>query len=121
METMNAKVLDEPVWAVTAEKVKMAVQRIIEAGRPKRLILFGSYVTGKTTRNSDLDVLVVIDNDTVNTREESVRIRKALRGILMPVDILVVSSKKLAELSNVPGMIYREALRNGEVVYESSE
>jgi hypothetical protein len=36
------------------------------------------------------------------------------------MDILVVPESKLQELVNVPGLIYREAMRDGEVVYESA-
>ena len=36
----------------------------------------------------------------------------------MPMDILVVGEQWLNELAEVPGLIYREALRTGKVVYE---
>ena len=38
----------------------------------------------------------------------------------MSMDILVVSENELEELASMPGLIYREAIRNGTVVYESS-
>lgn len=81
--------------------------------------LFGSYVTGKMNANSDLDVLVV-ESEVENPRKESVRIRRALKGVLMPMDILVVQENELEEMADTPGLVYREALRNGKVVYESA-
>ncbi len=108
------------LWAITPEKVRTAIQRIIEVSRPRKLILFGSYVRGNMNLNSDLDILVVTDDDIENPRKESVRIRRALKGIVMSMDILVVPESKLQELVNVPGLIYREAMRDGEVVYECS-
>jgi len=39
---------------------------------------------------------------------------------MMSMDIVVVPESKLQELVNVPGLIYREAMRDGEVVYESA-
>jgi hypothetical protein len=39
----------------------------------------------------------------------------------MPMDILVVPERKWLELKDEPGLIYREALKNGKVIYESSE
>ncbi|MEW6381903.1 MAG: nucleotidyltransferase domain-containing protein [bacterium] len=107
-------------WEITPEKVEMAIQRIIEVGHPLKLILFGSYVRGETTINSDLDILVVMRNDIINQRQESVRIRRALRGISMPMDIIVVPEEKWIQLKDEPGLIYRQALREGKVVYESS-
>lgn len=105
---------------LTPEKVQAAVQRIVETARPRRIILFGSYIRGTTNRNSDLDVLVIMDGEVENPRKESVRLRRALEGIMMPMDILVVSPRLVEELAESPGLIYREALRNGRIVYESA-
>jgi predicted nucleotidyltransferase len=108
-------------WRVTPEKVEAAVRKIIEVARPTKLILFGSYLRGKTDINSDVDFLVITGKEIENARKESVRIRRALRGIGMPMDILVVPQSKWMELKDEPGLIYREALKSGKVVYESSE
>ena len=70
--------------------------------------------------SSDLDILVITGDDIKNTRRESIHIRSALKGIIMAMDILVVQESKLEELANAPGLIYREALKCGKVVYESS-
>lgn len=108
-------------WRVTPEKVEAAVRKIIEVARPTKLIIFGSYVMNKADINSDVDFLVVTGNEVENTRKESIRIRRALRGIGMPMDILVVPERKWMELRDEPGLIYKEALKSGKVVYESSE
>lgn len=112
--------LVDPSSLLTPEKVQAAVQKIVETARPRRIILFGSYIRGTTNRNSDLDVLVIMDGDVENPRKESVRLRRALKGIMMPMDILVVSPRLVEELAESPGLIYREALRNGRIVYESA-
>jgi predicted nucleotidyltransferase len=82
------------------------------------VILFGSAVRGETNIHSDLDILVVTGDEIDSPRKESVRIRRALRGIVMPMDILVVPESLLQELGDQPGLIYREALRHGKVIYE---
>ena len=106
-------------WEVTPEKVENVIQQVIEVGPPEKKFLFGSYVRGKMNKNSDLDLLVVSGNNVKNTRKESVRIRRALKEVSMPMDIIVVRKKSFAELSNVPGFIYNEVLNNGEMVYET--
>ncbi len=107
-------------WEITPKKVKAAISRIIEASKPCKIILFGSYVSGKIHLNSDLDMLVVIKNAVENPRKESVRLRRALKGILMPIDIIVVQESALEKMANTPGLIYREAIKNGRIVYESA-
>jgi uncharacterized protein len=114
----NPRVSD--VWRITPEKVRAAVDRVVEACNPRKIILFGSHASGKPGRDSDLDLLVVMDGSIDNPRKASVRIRRALRGLLIPVDIVVIEADRLTDLAEVPGLVYREAVRNGKVVYESA-
>ncbi len=107
-------------WAVTPEKIKGAVQKIVGIEQPRKIILFGSAVRGKINDNSDADFLIVTRDEVASPRRESVRIRRALRGLSMPMDILVISEKRLQELADQPGLIYREALRTGKVVYDAA-
>ena|SRR5438034_884485 len=106
-------------WAITPQKVEQAVRRLVEAGRPRKVILFGSYVRGETHRDSDLDVLVVTDNAVSNVRTESARLRHALRGLRLGVEVLAVREGDFNRLKDRIGLIYREALRHGKVVYEA--
>jgi len=109
----------EPAWQITPEKVQMVVQRLIEVARPKKIILFGSYVRGDATRDSDLDVLVVTSHEVESPRRESVRLRNSLSDINMTMDIVVVPFSRFEALREKLGLIYREADRHGKVVYES--
>ena len=107
--------------SVTAEKVEKVVDRIIEIARPKKVILFGSYIKGTMRGLSDLDILVVGRDDIKSVRKESVRIREALEDIIMPMDILVVRESHFERSKDKPGLIYREALRTGKIVYETQK
>lgn len=107
----------DPPWLVTSEKIDAAVHRIVEIAHPARVILFGSAARGDLHRDSDADFLVVVDRPG-NTRQESVRIRRALSDINMAMDIIVVEAARLQELADRPGLIYGEAVRGGRVVYD---
>lgn len=109
-----------PLWAITPEKIKEAVQKIVDFEQPKQVILFGSAARGTTHPDSDVDFLVVTKGEVESPRRESVRIRQALSGVSMPMDILVISEKRLRELGDQPGLVYREALRSGKVVYDAA-
>lgn len=109
----------EAPWRVTEQKVQAAVRRIVELARPKKIILFGSYVRGEANLNSDLDMLVVVSDPAVHPRKESVRLMSELQDILMPVDILVVPETEWEAWKEAPGLIFREAWTQGVVVYES--
>ena len=109
-----------PRWKITPEKIDQAVRKIVDFEQPKRVILFGSAARGATDIHSDVDLLIVTQEEVASPRKESIRIRRALRGLSMPMDILVISEKRLRELADRPGLIYREALRHGKVVYDAA-
>ena len=44
----------EPAWSVTPEKAEAVVRRLVEVARPRKIFIFGSYVRGRTHRDSDL-------------------------------------------------------------------
>lgn len=109
----------EPLWAATPEKIAEAVRRIVEAARPVQVILFGSHARGGATRDSDVD-LVVVERGTPDRHAEMVRLHRALRGLILPVDILVIGEKDFDAWADTPGSVYRAARREGKVVYEAA-
>jgi excisionase family DNA binding protein len=119
-QSLRNQSLDRNVpWAVTPQKIKVAIEQIVNVANPCKVILFGSAARGQLEVNSDMDILVVTKNEVESPRAESVRIRRALRGISMPMDILVISDRSLQELKDIPGLVYREVLRSGKIVYEA--
>jgi predicted nucleotidyltransferase len=92
-------------------------RRLLDVSDPERIILFGSYARGDHDPDSDLDLLVVLEG--VSTpRKESTRLRRSLRGLLIPVDILVATPEQIERHKDSVGMIYRSALSEGKVIYE---
>ena len=108
-----------PSWAVTPEKVAEAVRRLVATGRPRQIILFGSQVGGEPHRDSDLDIMVVTEDTVAGVRAEGARLRAALRGIPMCLDLQVVRESDFARLRDQVGLIYREVARRGKTVYQA--
>jgi uncharacterized protein len=92
---------------------------ITDAAEPDQIILFGSRTTGRARPDSDYDFLVIVPH-VDNERQVSRRIYRALldQHVEAAVDIVVVDRETLARHRNTPGMIYRQALAEGEVAYE---
>jgi uncharacterized protein len=109
----------QPLWAVTPEKIAEAVRRIVEAARPVRVILFGSQARGEAGRDSDVD-LVVVEREVHNRYAEIVRLMETLRGLILPVEILVISQRDFDYWSDVPGNVYRAAKLEGKALYEAA-
>jgi predicted nucleotidyltransferase len=68
----------EPAWQITADKVRVVVRRLIEVARSTKISLFGFYVRGEATRDTDLDALVIASQDLRSPSRESVRLRNSL-------------------------------------------
>ncbi len=93
--------------------------RLVQAANPQKIILFGSYAKGVPTRDSDLDI-IVIEQLINNKFQEMIRLRKVLRGLKIPIDILVITSNEFKERSQVPGTVYYWAKKDGKILYEEA-
>lgn len=108
----------QPIWAVTPEKIREAVRRVVETAHPLKIIVFGSQARGAGKTDSDLDLLVV-EREVADRYSEMVRLHRALKGLIMGVDILVIGERDFAEWSETPGSVYRAARQEGRVLYEA--
>ncbi len=104
---------------IDKELINRIIQRILSVTRPDRVILFGSAATGQMTRDSDIDLLVLEDSPD-NTRQESIRLRKSLRGMGYPFDIIVMKTERFEESKGVIGGIAFPANKYGRVIYETA-
>jgi predicted nucleotidyltransferase len=95
------------------------VRRILSVSAPNKIILFGSAATGQMTRDSDIDLLIV-EAEPGDWREKYVRIRRALRGMGYPFDVLFISTKWFEESKDVIGGIAYPANKYGKVIYEAA-
>jgi predicted nucleotidyltransferase len=93
------------------------VQRLLAAGQPQKIILFGSQARGQAGRDSDYDLLVIEDSSQPRYRRAA-PYRRALKDLGTSKDILVWTPREIAEWKNVPNAFITTALREGRVLYE---
>lgn len=100
--------------------IKETIEAILnDAGiKINRIILFGSRVRGNYRKDSDWDLLVVVEKKL--TREEKRRIghliRRRLAEQLIPCDILIRSLDEVEERKEEIGNIIKTALSEGVVI-----
>ena len=95
------------------------VRRVLTVVRPDWIILFGSAAGGQMSKDSDLDLLVV-QPEPANTRDQSVKIRRALGDVRYPVDVIVMSTERFEETKNLIGGIAYPAHKYGRVLYAAA-
>ena len=97
----------------------------LRASDPYKIVLFGSYANGNETEDSDIDLMVILDNNDVSkTYEErqnkKLYIRKLVREInyRKALDILVYSKEELKKIKEYGNYFIDEIERTGKVIYE---
>ena len=110
--------LEECPWAVTADNIDAVVARLVAVAAPLQLIAFGSAARGPLEGANDLDLLVV-EPTVANRYSEVVRLQKALRGLLIPVDLVVPSQAATNQRCHGPGTLEFTARTQGRVLHDS--
>lgn len=101
---------------ISEQIIQQAVQRVVEAAAPSRVIVFGSHARGDATAGSDLDLLVV-EPEVHNIGAEMVRLHKALWPLNIPVDLLVCSEADFLKKREWRSSAIYWAAREGRVLY----
>ena len=101
---------------ISQEQIDSAVRVLAQVANAQRILLFGSYARGDAGEDSDLDLLV-IEPQVADRAAEMVRLRRALRPLRIPVDVLVYSTDEVARWGGQPGSALYWALREGREVY----
>ena len=92
---------------------------IVERFAPRKVILFGSVAEGTDGPDSDLDLLVVLDDAPIDRRRElMVALRQATRSVDVPRDLLVTSTADFDGNRSVVGTTEYEPANHGVVVYD---
>ena len=102
---------------ITEEQIQAVVRRIVEGYAPDRIILFGSYAYGEPTEHSDLDLLVVKSGLGPTRQERALAVRRLVRGVGIPMDILVRTPVEVTTAAEVRFSIEAQASTKGRLLY----
>ena len=95
------------------------VQRLVNALHPEKIYLFGSHAYGQPNDDSDVDLLIVVNDSDLPIRMKTVEGYHALRGLLFPAEIVVVAKSDYEKRSKWLNTIERVVADKGKILYES--
>lgn len=102
---------------IPKELIDTAIRRLVERFDPERIILFGSQARGTADDRSDADFLVITEL-TTKRRTLMLEMDRALRGLGLARDIVVLTPEEFERDREIPGTIARPASKEGKVLYE---
>lgn len=96
------------------------ISRIVDTAHPEKIVLFGSRARGDYRSDSDVDLLIIQKSSEPRYRR-SIKIRKAITGLLPSKDIVVYTPEEVVEWENVPNSFVSTALSEGKILYEKKQ
>jgi predicted nucleotidyltransferase len=97
-------------------RLQQAVTTLAQIFQPERIILFGSQARGDADDRSDVDLLVITPI-TGSRRRLMINMDRALRGIGLARDIVILTPDEFERDKEIPGTIARPAWQEGKTLY----
>ncbi len=95
------------------------VHRLVASFDVEKIVLFGSYVTGKQTGDSDIDLFVLL-----NTRKKGIEryamVSEVLEPRKIPMDIIVKTPAELKKRERYFDPFIKSIMTKGKVLYEKA-
>jgi len=92
---------------------------VVSYFKPQRVILFGSKARGEAGPDSDIDLLVIVDDDTPPEKLSLRAGYEARRAWCRPADVFPIRAGTFERNRNIVGTLAAEADNEGIVVYGS--
>lgn len=107
---------------ITSKQIKEVTDIIVEEIQPEKVLLFGSYASGNPDKNSDIDIIVIVNKELEKKKriEDVVRlnIKTALPNLMFPKDFKMYSLEEYRKLKDDKYSFLGNALQNAKTLYE---
>ncbi len=100
-------------------KIKSAVNLLVDASHPAKIILFGSQARHEATEDSNIDLMVVVD-ELKDKESETLALYRALWKEKIYADVVLVSQEHFDYWKDTANHICNEAALDGRVLYEKA-
>ena len=86
---------------------------------PNRIILFGSYASGNQNYSSDIDIMILMNEEISRTEKLNLlyRIERKLLYLKYPIDLVLKSITQFNEYKNYIGTINYDASKYGKILW----
>ena len=101
-----------------ADEIRLYSDELAKRFRPQRIVLFGSHASHRATKDSDVDMLVVMSHKGP-AATQAARIRQQVRAPFA-LDLIVRSPEVLQKRLKLGDSFLKAVMDEGKVLYESA-
>jgi len=105
------------VTELSPEMLQEVTRRIVSAVHPEQIVLFGSHAWGQPTEDSDLDLMVILDQSDQPGYRRATEIYRSLRGLKIPIEVVVRTRAEMNRGMAVKTSLERRVLEQGRVLH----
>lgn len=102
------------------EVLAEAVDRLRTGLEPMEILLYGSYAYGDPHEDSDVDLLIVVEDTGQPTYEQEAKAYRLLAGLKLPAEIRVVTRSQYRKRAQWIATIEREVEERGIRLYAAA-
>lgn len=102
---------------VDNDKLNIVVDRLVKAYTPNEIYLFGSLAWGNPSEDSDLDLLIIVDNTEEKIYKRPIKGIKALRGLKLAKDVIVYTNDEFNKLASNKASLFHKIKEEGIKLY----
>ena len=102
---------------ITQDIIQEVTRRLVTIYNPLTIYLFGSYAWGNPDEESDLDLLIVVEESSEKKHKRGITGSRALRGMMLPKDIVVYTRQEFDESATHHSSLCFLAKTRGKVLY----
>jgi len=100
------------------KEIKSITSQIVDKYKPKKIILFGSAVSGKFTKDSDLDFFIIKEDVPYLGRDRARELRRMIVKH-MAADFLIYKQEEFDDWFEAKDPFLETIVNEGKVLYES--
>jgi predicted nucleotidyltransferase len=93
------------------------LQSVVAYFHPRQVILFGSHVRGEAGPDSDIDLVVVLDDDAPREHFSGAAVQEARKGYKRSCDIVLWRRSDFHRRAGIIGSLPYTVLQEGRVIY----
>ena len=102
---------------ITKDQIEQVKDRLVKTYDPLAIYIFGSYAWGNPTEDSDLDLLVVVDQYKHDRFRDMAEGHKSLIGLMISKDILLFTKEQFEESIADDLSLCHRVFKEGDQIY----